>query len=87
VDIPAPPNGLAFDSTKVNVNYQSLAGATELTYDPTCTDPSAWHYDDESNPSVIQLCDSMCTTITNDTSIDGQLDVEFGCMSRVSGAK
>jgi hypothetical protein len=87
LEIPAPPSGLTFDSTRVNVNYQSLAGANELVNDPTCTAPSAWYYDDPDEPSAILLCDSACTTITSDSAGDGQLNVEFGCLSRVSEAK
>jgi hypothetical protein len=87
VQIPEPPSGLAFDSTRVNVNYQSNGTVTALTYDPTCADPAAWHYDDEANPTVIQLCEAVCGTIQNDTVIDGQLDVEFGCQSRITGAR
>lgn len=87
VEIPAPPSGLTFDSTRVNVNYQSTAVASELVYDPTCADPNGWHYDDPEAPTAILLCATACTTITNDTSGEGELNVEFGCMSRTADAR
>ncbi len=85
--IPPPPAGQEFDSTKVNVNYTNAIGETPLTYDPTCTDAFAWYFDDVDNPSTIHMCDSVCDAIKSDTQDEGHVNVEFGCLRRVSGAK
>ncbi len=87
LEIPQPPAGQEFDSTKVNVNYTNAMGMTPLTYDPSCSEEFGWYYDDEENPSVIQMCDSVCTAIQNDATEQGQLNVEFGCLTRIGGAK
>ncbi len=87
LEIPTPPDGEVFDSTKVNVNYTNTLGETPFTYDPSCTEPFAWYYDDEANPSVIHMCDAVCQSIKDDYENQGQLNVEFGCVSRIPGSK
>lgn len=86
VEIPAPPANQEFDQEKVNVNYSNVMGATEFVYDPTCTEQFAWHYDDEANPGVILMCDSVCEAIRADSANQGQLNVEFGCVRRIPRA-
>jgi hypothetical protein len=75
--IPPPSNGAPFDKRSVAVHYQSGPVTTNLSYDPACTKPNAWHYDDVSQPSEIVLCDSTCNTIRADTK--AELQVEFAC--------
>lgn len=86
VEIPAPPPNEEFDQEKVNVNYSNMIGTTEFVYDPTCTEQFAWHYDDEANPGVIQMCESVCEAIRADSANQGQLNVELGCVRRIPRA-
>ncbi len=87
LEIPAPPEGEEFDGTQVNVNYSNEMGETPFVYDPTCTEQFAWYYDNPDAPSVIHMCESVCNDIKSDASNQGQLNVEFGCVRRVPGAK
>ncbi len=82
VSIPPPPGGEVFDQTKVNVQYSSTAtGPVDYAYDPTCAAPNAWHYDDEANPTTIEVCPTVCDSLR--ASPDGQLNVQFGCQTRI----
>ncbi len=87
VAIPKPDSGQEFDSEKVNVNYSNTKGVTEFVYDPSCTEQFAWHYDDEANPSVIEMCANVCEQIKADIENEGQLNVEFGCIRRIGGTR
>jgi hypothetical protein len=87
VSIPTPTSGQEFDSEKVNVNYSNTKGETAFVYDPTCTEDFAWHYDDEANPGLIQMCPTVCDAIRADIENQGQLNVEFGCVRRVGGTR
>ncbi len=84
LEIPAPPDGQRFDPTKVNVQYNNTMGTTEFVNDPTCAADFAWYYDDPDSPSVIHMCENVCTDIKADYQNQGELAVEFGCVSRVA---
>jgi hypothetical protein len=86
LEIPTPPEGEVFDPTKVNVQYNNALGTTEFVNDPTCAADFGWHYDDPDNPTVIQMCDKVCEDIKADYENEGELAVEFGCVSRVPTA-
>jgi len=79
--IPAPPAGKKLDPDKVNVQLTPSGQApSSLKYGSTCTGDTAWHYDDESKPTKILLCDDTCSTVKADSM--AKLDVVFGCVDR-----
>jgi hypothetical protein len=76
--LPAPPDGMLLDKTKVNVVFTPTSGAQmPLFYSKDCADPNGWHYDDVANPMKVSLCPAMCTTAQTDRG--SQIDVLFGC--------
>jgi hypothetical protein len=78
MEIPLPPVGTVFVPEQVNVIYGSdTANGLRLSYDPDCSVPDAWHYDDAANPSSIVLCGESCQRAQRDAS--ATLRVEFGC--------
>jgi hypothetical protein len=80
--LPAPPVGKKLDPDKVNVQFTGQGQtAMPLKYGATCSDDTAWHYDDPTKPTQIQLCDATCATVKADPI--GKLDVVFGCVDRV----
>ena len=82
IEIPLPPTGTEFIPEKVNVKYSNSGGevAVDLSYDPACTSPDSWRYDDPSAPATIVLCGDTCGTIQRD--VTATLNVEFGCERR-----
>jgi len=86
VHIPDPPEGKAFDPTKVNVVYTNTVGETPLVRDDNCAADFAWRYDDPNDPDSIEMCESVCEAIKNDHENQGELSVQFGCETRVDRA-
>jgi hypothetical protein len=78
--IPTPPDGESFDPTLVNVNLV-VSEPSRVGYVPTeaaCPpDYPAWHYDDPTNPTSIQLCPGTCDYVTN--TEQASIQVLFGC--------
>jgi hypothetical protein len=79
--IPAPPAGKKLDPDKVDVQFSGSGATSTLKYGLACTGDVAWHYDDASKPTMIQLCETACSTVKADPK--GKLDVVFGCIDRV----
>jgi hypothetical protein len=48
-----------------------------LPYDKDCAGADGWRYDDEQNPTRIEICPAQCTTIDSDPG--GSIGVQFGC--------
>lgn len=82
--IPAPPKGEKLDRDKVNVIYQSADGKKALAYNQSCNGGKGWRYDDQNAPKRILICGDSCETIK---SKPGNVDVVFGCETRVGGVK
>lgn len=81
IGIPAHPSGGSFDPDRIDVSYTPRDGDTaRFDYDAECLAEGAWHYDDESNPTLIQLCDSTCDFVQSQPGI--QLNVDFLCIDR-----
>lgn len=82
--IPEPTNGEEFDKNKVNVKYTSASlGEIPFTYDPTCPAMgNGWYYDDEANPTTINICGNVCDAIRSQMD-EGNLSVELGCQTRI----
>lgn len=82
-EIPIPPNptpGEVFDKDKVDVRITVDGETTRLDYDPACEIDGAWHYDDEDDPTSIELCPSTCDTVTADKN--SRIEVDFLCEDR-----
>lgn len=81
VEIPLPPAGSAFLPDQVNVVYATGSGPpAPLSYDPDCSAPDTWRYDDVMAPATIVLCAETCDRLQRDVS--ARLAVEFGCERR-----
>ena len=76
--IPSPPAGQTLDYGAVNVVFTPSAGSPgTLPYDEDCAGADGWRYDDEQNPTRIEICPAQCTTIDSDPG--GSIGVQFGC--------
>jgi hypothetical protein len=76
--IPEPPAGETFDKERVAVRYTGGDGATTtFTYDASCAQADAWHYDDPGAPQQIVLCENTCARVQSDAT--AAFEVEFAC--------
>jgi von Willebrand factor type A domain len=78
--IPPPMSGSSTDFTKVNVQF-TTTGNTKTIF-PQVTDKAAcpasgnaWYYDNNTSPTVINLCTTACGAV----SAGGEVDVLTGC--------
>jgi hypothetical protein len=81
--VPIPPHpdpGGTFEPDKIDVFAQIDGESVRLGYDETCEVPLSWHYDDEADPTAIELCPETCATVQADPN--GSLSVEFLCEPR-----
>lgn len=74
--IPPPPAGQTFNPAKVNVLFNGtpigkVGSAAE------CGPNGGWYYDNDQNPSKVQVCPGTCQSIQSDPN--GQIDIQFGC--------
>jgi len=79
--IPVPTMGV-FDKNQVNVEYTPTGGTPQtiphVADQASCpTGGMGWYYDNNANPTLIQLCPDTCTTITMDTT--GSIKIVLGC--------
>jgi len=74
--LPQDQGGAALDPTKVNVSYDDLP----LGYDPSCGAAESWRFDDEAEPTSIELCPGTCDVVRQGAA-EG-LVLEFGCERR-----
>lgn len=75
-----PTPGQSFDKDKINVSVTVGGDKTDFAYDPDCEDENSWHYDDEDDPSFIELCPSTCAEVQATPGAD--LNVDFLCQVR-----
>jgi hypothetical protein len=76
-----------FDPQKVQVVYTPADGANagedqefpKATSIDQCGSKVGWYYDNEANPTSIQLCPAACDAV----AAGGSMDVAFGCEPRV----
>jgi len=81
IDIPAPPVGKKLDPDKVDVQFTGDGKpAASLKYGTDCVGDAAWHYDNATTPTKIELCTNACSAVKADAK--GKLDVVFGCVKR-----
>ena len=80
--IPPPPSGSTLSTANVNVNYTSGAGADQtLVYSADCSNANGWQYDNPDNPTQVNLCATICTTIRED--VGSKIDIIFGCKTLI----
>lgn len=84
--IPPPPDGESLDPAKVNVKFTSGSGGETPILkvpDASACDPvqGGWYYDDNANPTKIQLCPQSCDFVQTDPA--GKIDLLFGCATEV----
>ncbi|MBX7191631.1 MAG: hypothetical protein K1X94_06220 [Sandaracinaceae bacterium] len=73
---PSAPEGRVLDLSRMSVTYRSGAETRLLRHTPSgaC---SGWRFDDESNPTRIELCPAICREVSHDP--DAQLEVDIAC--------
>ncbi|HVW23829.1 MAG TPA: vWA domain-containing protein [Polyangiaceae bacterium] len=98
-EIPKPPDGMQFDRTKVNVRLTVMGTPTDFSHVMSAADcanfgDQGWYYDDNDNPTKIEVCNSTCATIKAATGDDGttttatpvgdapRVDVLLGCATQ-----
>jgi hypothetical protein len=69
------------DPAKVKVLYTPGGGAQQelphVNDAASCTGPG-WYYDNNTNPTIIELCPNSCSTAQTDSA--GKIDIELGCL-------
>lgn len=78
--VPKPDSGI-IEPSKVKVKYTPGSGSPgELTRfnDQASCNGAGWYYDNNTNPTTIELCPSSCTTVQADPN--GKIDIELGCL-------
>ena len=80
-----PANGATLDVNAVNVVFTPKygSGPETLTYNKDCAAGTGWHYDDATNPTKINICETSCGTFKADTG--GKVDIVFGCTTQGGG--
>lgn len=80
-DIPEPPNGLAFNPGKVNVDFDDGGGVEVIGYVETQAEcagvTDGWHYDNVAAPTKIIACPNTCARFQQVE--DATIDIRFGC--------
>lgn len=78
-DLPEPPEGEFLDKNKVNVTFTPKGSSTEIVgrvLGPEHCVGGGWHYDDEDDPTSIQVCPASCSHFGG-----GRIDIVVGCES------
>jgi hypothetical protein len=82
-EVPIPPHpdaGQMFEPDKIDVVAGIDGDSVRLDYDEACEIPLAWHYDDDAEPTSIELCPATCDVVQADPN--GSLTVQFLCEAR-----
>lgn len=75
--LPPPPAGKQLDIEAVNVAFSNASGEKILVYSSDCSNGQAWHYDNATTPTRIQLCPAACDAARQDAA--AKLTIAFGC--------
>lgn len=80
-DIPDPPEGEAFDPTKVNVELELDAIEEDIYFvdnEAACAGGDGWYYfPDNVDPQTIRICPETCTRVQ--AAEQASVDILFGC--------
>ncbi len=81
--VPTPPSGKTLDPAKVNVNFTPAGGTPEAILQdnnkPCDQGADGWQWD--PSKTKILLCGATCDKVKADDN--GQIDLEFGCATKV----
>lgn len=74
--IPTPQSGETLNPAKVNVLFNGtpigkVGSAAE------CGPNGGWYYDNDQNPSKVEVCPGTCQSIQSDPN--GSIEIQFGC--------
>jgi hypothetical protein len=85
IPIPAPPEGVFFDPTRINVfvSEDGVSSGVGRVAAPDACDATrgGWHYDDEGAPTRVVLCPASCERVQPSAGVTRSVDVQFGCQS------
>jgi hypothetical protein len=83
IEMPTPPQGSTLDLDRVKVSLTIDEVTTELPQRHECADGSGWRFDDERDPTLIELCPATCDQVL---SANGsvRLDVAIRCQTPTS---
>ncbi|MAQ18309.1 MAG: hypothetical protein CMN30_26370 [Sandaracinus sp.] len=83
--LPVPPGGMMLNPRQVNV-FLSAGGASDIIPKvsggaASCGPTGGWFYDDDANPTTVELCPATCDLAQRalEESGDASVDVQFGC--------
>ena len=81
-EIPAPPDGAAFEPDAVNVEFSDgMGGGFQVGAVASASDcpnvVDGWYYDDPADPTVILACPQTCEKLQ--AFLQGTIDIIFGC--------
>ncbi len=76
-------DGGVVDPAKVNVQYTPGGGGAPQPINKVndlsqCGPPGGWYYDNNQNPTTINLCPATCTAVQSDNQ--AKIDVLLGCL-------
>ena len=74
---PDAPEGRLLDFSRLEVTYRSGDEETVLRRSSTGRGCLDWHFDDDTHPTAIVLCDDVCRRIRRD--LDAELEVAVAC--------
>lgn len=82
LEIPQHPQGAqGFLKDNIDVTVQEGSDSTQLAYDADCSSDLSWRYNDEGEPTRIELCPTTCEEIQSKK--DSELKVNFLCQPRI----
>jgi hypothetical protein len=74
---------LAFPRTSKTLRIAAGAARTALTYDPTCAQPNAWHFETLEERKQIVPCEQTCQALQAEGA-DSLLRVDFACIEPIA---
>jgi hypothetical protein len=83
-EIPTPPDGMEFNPTQVNLEFDDgMGGILQIGRVDSALDcpnvADGWYYDDPDAPQLILVCPQTCDKLQ--LSQDGSINIAFGCAS------
>lgn len=82
LEIPAPPDGRAFDKERVTVAFDDGTRTRALRYDAQCSGDDAWRYDSPAQPEHIELCPASCEDVRSRPA--AELHIDFACQQTLT---
>lgn len=83
IPIPDAPDGSTFQRNRINVVVDLGEGADrvgKVADEAACDERGGWHYDDEEDPSAVELCPTTCESLQSGSETRS-VEVLFGCQT------